>query len=823
MAGREASHLIRLEDSSWYMWREAGLRSPGFAAARIQALADDTLAELAASSCTHPERRGELERRWPAAAARSLAALQGFAADPRFREAIAWQNPSVLTNGLDGRALRPRHELLIANYAQRYTVKNDTIGFFGPIGCVRWSEGAHVIRHQPGPALLVRHAVFFETWAIDTLAQSLSEDPAIAPWICPRLVGACLLDGTRLRRPYGPPVELSAEDADLLRQCDGDRPVCTLATLTGRSVDDTFAQLRAWRDEGFLHLDFEGPVEARPEDTLRRRLQRIGDDDARVRALAALTTLEAARDAVADAAGDADRLLAAIAALNQAFETVTGQSATRRHGETYAGRTLVYVDALRAVQVDLGQHLLAQLAPPLSLVLESARWLVSRTAERYEAIFDQLFDRCRARAGTETVPLAALLGSATPYMGSGAQPPPTVNEATVELQRRWAEILQVPAGARRHHVSVAALTAAVRDAFPGCRARWTSAINYSPDLMIAVNGHPASAGDGLSIVGGAGASSGLSNSNGVSGGPSPGPGISTGNGRDNSSGDGDIPSDQMDVTLVLGELHLARNTLDCRPYAELHEDPARLRAAASETEEGRHRIYAVPPKEWPQVGPRAYPTPLRSPDATYWCQHNATAGAPGPVLPLAALTVHRQGTHLVVRSQLDGREFDLMEMIGEQLSFAVINGFKLLPESTHQPRVSIDALVVQRESWTFAAADVAWASIADRLERFRQAQAWRVSHAMPLRVFCSRPSRVKPIYVDFASIALVDLLARTIARVTEDTVQPTFMLTEMVPDLTETWLTDADGAHYTAELRCVVVDHRPEDSDRFSDRTGLAG
>src|SRR5207245_9044309 len=91
--------------------------------------------------------RVELDSAFAAANARIATAIREVAADPSFREALAWQNRAVLERtiapmlaGGTGRrnVAERRNEELIANYVQRYCTKNDTIGFFGPIGWATW-------------------------------------------------------------------------------------------------------------------------------------------------------------------------------------------------------------------------------------------------------------------------------------------------------------------------------------------------------------------------------------------------------------------------------------------------------------------------------------------------------------------------------------------------------------------------------------------------------------------------------------------------------------------------------------------------------------
>src|SRR4029077_15509985 len=157
---------------------------------------------------------------------------------------------------------------------------------------------------------------------------------------------------------------------------------------------------------------------ARPERLLREKLELIADPDARAAALAPVDQMVRARDAVAAAAGDPTGLRRALAGLAETFEEVTGAASTRRAGENYAGRTLVYQDAVRDVRVELGEAVTRALAAPLGLVLDSARWLVNDIIDRYREYFAELLDAEMARAGGGPVPLQRLLTRAAPYLST---------------------------------------------------------------------------------------------------------------------------------------------------------------------------------------------------------------------------------------------------------------------------------------------------------------------------------------------------------------------------------------------------------------------
>ena len=79
-------------------------------------------------------------------------------------------------------------EELVANYLQRYCVKNDTIGFFGPVGWARLKEDGAGLDVRPGPALLAERNVSFKVWSHDALAEKMTADKELLVWAAPRRV-----------------------------------------------------------------------------------------------------------------------------------------------------------------------------------------------------------------------------------------------------------------------------------------------------------------------------------------------------------------------------------------------------------------------------------------------------------------------------------------------------------------------------------------------------------------------------------------------------------------------------------------------------------
>ena len=117
--------------------------------------ADAVLAEAASDPEARSEASGAYAAEFTAAVRQLSAALHEAASLPALREAVAWQNRHALTTGIDvlvrhgpepdkRNGQHRQHEALVASYLQRYCAKNDTIGFFGPVGWSQIDDGAGI-------------------------------------------------------------------------------------------------------------------------------------------------------------------------------------------------------------------------------------------------------------------------------------------------------------------------------------------------------------------------------------------------------------------------------------------------------------------------------------------------------------------------------------------------------------------------------------------------------------------------------------------------------------------------------------------------------
>jgi hypothetical protein len=190
-------------------------------------------------------------------------------------------------------------------------------------------------------------------------------------------------------------------------------------------------------------------------------------------------------------------------------------------------------------------------------------------------------------------------------------------------------------------------------------------------------------------------------------------------------------------------------------------------------------------------------------------QHDSCGYDPAATLTVGECDLVGSPTGLRVRRRDGTFERGLLEVVGDLIGTTSANCFDLVPPGAHAPRVTIDDLVVSRETWKLAATDPAFADTADQSARYLQARAWAASHGLPRHVFLRFTGERKPIYADLTSLASIDLISRSVRRSRRKAgADATVTVVEMLPAPDEAWLTDAQGMRYTAELRMVAVDQR---------------
>jgi Lantibiotic dehydratase, N terminus len=738
-----------------------GLPEDG-ALARVHAAYDPLVAALAeatrrAASVLEAESR------------RIGAILRQLAEGGPVREAIAWSNSAALGHTiaalLNSSPTRcdskiRKAERLVASYVQRFTTKNETIGFFGPIVWGTIAARDRLIACRPGPSLLARRGVWFEYWSIDALAKAWSSTPELRRWAAPRRVPGVRLTDRTLSTPYGA-AELEPADARLLAACTGERSAHRLVHELGELGEAaTLAQLATWADQGIVLWTHELPLEPHPERTLRRQLEAVEDPDVRGSLLGKLDELEDAKRAVAAAAGDAHAVERALDVLATTFDHVLGRVPGAPPGDLradvprYGARELVYEDCQRGLSLELGERVIDRVAPALRLLMAGHRWYSFALATRYRQVFDAIYDQLAPGAGPLDVPPFAaaaypLFNQFSPATGR-CDRPGFVDEVGREFQARWARVLDGGAPERQLRWTSAELAERVRASFAAPHAGWPGARHVCPDLMIAAASVEA--------------------------------------------------IDRGDYVPVLGELH-ASMSLETFCMWNQHPAPDRLRVAHEHDQSPR--VNLLGPKGW--VFTRLCGFERRG-DVDLEAADLRSPRPRSQIIGLSDVFLVREAGRLRVKTHNGTASWDILEFLDTLLCHEEPPAFE--PLLRHRPRLVLDQLVFQREAWRFeAASDLAFAWAKQEIDRFVGARRWARERGLPRHVFVGSPLERKPLYVDFESPIFIESFLHLARR------SPDLTITEMLPAPEACWLPDADGRRYACELRMVALDPAPWSAD----------
>ncbi|MFC6929285.1 hypothetical protein ACFQHO_02230 [Actinomadura yumaensis] len=257
-----------------------------------------------------------------------------------------------------------------------------------------------------------------------------------------------------------------------------------------------------------------------------------------------------------------------------------------------------------------------------------------------------------------------------------------------------------------------------------------------------------------------------------------------------------------EFTLVLGEMHAAWPTLDCAVFADRHPDPGRLRAAAAEDIGPQFRpLY---PTWWPQYTARI--APVLGVDDHQLAFTAAPGADPGRVLPIVALTVAERGGTLEVTGP-GGLRRPLREVFALLFGWLGTEAFKLAGAGPHHPRLTLDGLVVARETWRTTVGATRLAPGGGAAREYLAARRLRRSLGLPERVFAKVGTEVKPVYVDFTGPRYVSAFATMLraGRASSGDGVPV-VFTELLPGPEDAWLADAQGRRYFSELRLQICD-----------------
>jgi hypothetical protein len=722
-------------------------------------------AETACQACTT-----EFDAIFDRALSRQGTVLSEIARDPLFQEAVTWQNRSAFENaiaplaqeGAAGKRLKKQRqkEELAATYLQRYTLKNDTIGFFGPVAWGVVDSGGSAITIDNGPALVRERRVYFEEWGIEEIASKLSSLEGMRRWIGPRLAPYVRVAGRKVHGPHMQSRSIDALTEAVLEHCTGETPAHRIPDLIRknpllRAVRDAQVEhlLLALADAGVILWRWSVPMEVNPEISLRHAIESIEDDSTRARALAILDRLESRRRDVASSAGVMPGLAKALAALDQEFYDITGKAATRNAGSMYASRMLVYEDCRRDLDIRISDKLFQPVLPALSLVLNSVRWFVRSMVNAYESAIESAFDKTARDMGATEMPAALLWEKVQPML---IDLPPQAAAVERLFQAKWAKILNLNLSGRATRFHSSHLHPLVEAAFPPIADSPCGPRYFCPDLMLAA------------------------------------PDLDT--------------IERGEACYVMGELHLVANTLSSNLFVEQHPDQEALSKAVA-WDYPRPQVWVINSRAADKVTVRTLPTLIRPHDFLVSWSPDTLAPTKFHAHPISSLVVRREAASLIVTTHSRKHSFGAMEAFAVPLADLVMSKAQFIPAMRHSGRVTIDSLVISRESWSVPVGELTFAFEREDRQRYLGARRWASANGLASMFFVKTPTEIKPIAVHLDSPVYTEILCKMIRRLeSAKGTSAEARFSEALPAPHETWLADARGNRYTAELRFAILD-----------------
>jgi len=407
---------------------------------------------------------------------------------------------------------------------------------------------------------------------------------------------------------------------------------------------------------------------------------------------------------------------------------------------------------------------LALLETPLSLLLLSARWLSWRAAAAFREACNQTYAEMLRKNPGKPVDLLQFWFRIESLINRSAQC--LVSRVVPEFLKKWDRVLRVSPEQRRVNYTSDELRPLVEAEFAAPAPGWHLACYHSPDVMIAASSLDAIA--------------------------------------------------RHDFFFVLGEVHITDNTISASFAVSQHPNPEEL-FQATKTDLPEPRVNFVPPKSWPKTTNRTSRVLSLKDDYYVESARDALSTADRrQILPIAALLIEKGPQGLIVRTR-DGRmKQDIVQFFGELLSVQAIEYMKIMTPRQHSPRVTVDRLVIARESWSFSPSELEFVNQKTEADRFLDVRRWARRNNLPRFVFARVPVEVKPFYVDFESPIYTEIFIKMVRRLlASDKSQENVTVSEMLPTPDQLWLPDSNGHRYASELRIVARDLNDRPRKRF--------
>ena len=683
--------------------------------------------------------------------------LLGIIRDESFQEAVFLSNResferirTLAADGWSGKRKRLQERTRLAwMYLQRFCTKNDTSSFYGPIS---WGEvvnaSSRLEVERSSKNWLKQRKIFLEHWAIQALANVISDDPEIYPHLPIYLNPACKVEGETLCVPVDRRLPLRGDARLLLSRFHEGENRCgyteselldCAASVEGVATARAHSTLEALLTSKVLMRRIMIPtVDPNPEQFLSRRLSELPDGCARREHwLNVLFAVE--RLCMQLQESRLKERIKLTSDVQQLFESAIGPEALRRRsGEAYTGRYVFYEETERGLRFYIGDRLRDELAPVLELLLEAYRWVSIRAAESLNKQYLEIYEAL-VNPGERSVNFLRFYAAAARLDCASL-----ITEVKDAIRRVWSAA-GAPAESEEWRVTRAALSDVVsalkidaRDAAVSlCLTRV-----HSPDILLAARS--------------------LSELN------------------------------RGHYQAVIGEVHPGVNTVAQPVALPFCPNPAYLCEEVNEF----LSPYALVLADSSQSFQRSH---INWPDCENLLEVVFGGGASrlpdDRQIPIGHGEVIVEDGWLYFRDARTQRHCDLLLTMPSTLHKILFEVAPLVLGADAHCRITCEKVILKRRSQLVRQADLFdRGEPTDRVQAFSRVIRWAASKRLPRYSFFKASGEPKPVFIDFLNPLAVDFFVRSLVRAEE------VLVSEMRPGPDELWLEDSRG-RFTCELR----------------------
>lgn len=413
--------------------------------------------------------------------------LQELVRRPDIAEAVFLSNPDVYEHAYQHFVAhheftqRPARLKMLERrfmlYLQRFIAKNDTASFFGPMNYARIDQNQEEpLRLEIEPGLYSKRAVFYSFWMVNVLAEVISREPSIQPYIAPSLHPLCKLTDTGIEfLPEESSHRLPTALRQLVVHVNGQRIAGELAALQGTTVTQLLQQLQPLIRAGLLLFRIEIPSTTfDPFAALQQAIWRLPTNCAgRTRWLKELERFASWMHLFRDA--DLPERVRLTKQMEQAFTALTGLPPRRFPGQAYADRTLYYEECAGTMRdFVFGKPFFTDLSSRLKPLMDFSVAHGELLREHYQLLGKRIF--AVAGQGRTEIPYARFIHFARLCQETGTLD--QSDPAYESFRREFTALVQA-----KQRGNSACLTAADLQSFQ--RFVKGQAVHISPDLMFA--------------------------------------------------------------------------------------------------------------------------------------------------------------------------------------------------------------------------------------------------------------------------------------------------------------------------------------------------